>query len=181
MQRSSSTTCRTSFLTASLALALATSACSTAYVPQRNGKVAMTMEGGQIGYERNGRFHSHGIFGGGLVDAVRGVPAAESAAKTHQSRTVWGFVATVGGFVCSSTALVYAVENSNRSESQSNNAGLVSLGCIAATALGLGLVISAVPYRFDAINIFNDSVQPVGPVHMPGQAPPMTQRPPGTY
>ena len=180
MPRFSSTNSRTPFLTASLALALATAACSTGYVPQRNGKLAMVMEGGQVGYARNGRFHSHGIFGGGLVDAVRGVPAAESAANTHRSRNGWGFVAMVGGLVCSSVALGYAIDQAD-SDAQSNSAGLLSLGCLGATALGLGLVISAVPYRLDAINIFNDSVQPVGPVHMPGQAPPMTQRPPGTY
>lgn len=45
--------------------------------------------------------------------------------------------------------------------------------------IGAGLLISGLPYRFDAVNIFNDSVQPTGPVYMPGQAPPMVQRPPG--
>tara|TARA_R110002096_G_scaffold435826_2_gene663519 strand:- start:34473 stop:35018 length:546 start_codon:yes stop_codon:yes gene_type:complete len=179
---------RTSFLSASLAASLAASACSTGYVPKRNGKLAVVMQGGQVGYERDGRFHSHGVFGGGLVDAVRGVPAAESAAEAHQSRTAWGFVSTIGGMVCSSVAFGYAIEESEN-RSSSSNAGLLALGCLGASALGLGLIISAVPYRFDAVNIFNDSVQPTGPVYMPGQAPPLVgppvqrpmQRPPGSY
>ena len=179
---------RTSLLSASLTVALAASACSTGYVPKRNGMVANVMQGGQMGYERDGKFHSHGFFGGGLVEAVRGVPAAESAAETHQSRTAWGFVSSIGGLVCSSVAFGYAVENS-RDESSSNNAGLIALGCLGASALGFGLIISAVPYRLDAVNIFNDTVHERGPVYMPGQAPPLVrppvqqpmQRPPGSY
>ncbi len=135
-----------------------------------------------MGYERNGRFHSHGLLGGGLVDAVRGVPAAESAAKTHRSRSGWGLVSIVGGLVCSTAALSYAIGESYEEEgSGSDQAAIVSLACLGVTMVGTGLVISAVPYRFDAVNIFNDSVQPTGPVYLPGQAPPVVQQPPGSY
>jgi len=141
------------------------------------------MKAGQIGYERDGRFHSHGLFGGGLVDAVRGVPAAEAAANTHYSRTGWGFASMLGGLVCSTVALSYSLSESFVSDngSGSDEAAIISLGCLGVTLLGSGLLISGLPYRFDAVNIFNDAVQPTGPVYMPGQAPPMIQRPPGSY
>jgi hypothetical protein len=132
----------------------------------------MVMQDGAIAYARDGHVHKHGFLGGGLVDAVRGVPEAERAARTFRSRMGWGLAGVFGGLVCSTVALAYSADASyENNNSQAEKASLTSLACLGLTVVGGGIAISGAPYQHDAINIFNDSVQPVGPVYLPGQAP----------
>ncbi len=157
----------------SLAAGLA-SACSSSYIPrQQQGRIAIAMKSGQFAYHREGRVYEHGFMGGGLVDAVRGVPRAESAANQYHKRSIWGLVGVIAGTLCTSTALAVAIDNPGKESS----ALTTSLLCLGVTLAGAGVAISAVPYQYDAINLFNDAYPPTGPVYLPGQAP----RPPGRY
>lgn len=156
-------------LAATLALSYPMSACSSGYTPRQTGRIAIVMQDGNQAYARDGRVHQHGLLGGGLVDAVHGVPQAEEAARTYRRRVGWGLVSMVGGAVCSSVALAFTIDQD--SGESSDLAAATSIACLGLMGLGAGLAISGVTYQHDAVNIFNDSVTPVGPVALPGQAP----------
>lgn len=150
--------------------ALAVAACSSNYVPQTRGRVAVIMDGGSQAYVRDGRVIEHGILGGGLSDAVHGHPAAMAAANEYQDRIMWGLLGMFGGLACSVGGMSYAISNTGSNDSDisaDSERGLwIALGCTVVMLAGAGYLASAEPYRWDAINIFNDS--PPAPVHLPG-------------
>jgi hypothetical protein len=149
--------------------ALLASGCSSSYTPRAGRRLSIVLSGGQIAYVRDGRMIEHGILGGGLVDAVEGVPQAEEAARIYHRRTVGGFLVGIGGILCSSLAFGRAVSVAEGDHDASTEL-TVSLGCFAASMAGFAYMGSGAPYLYDAINIYNDSVDaPTGP---PGSAPP---------
>lgn len=149
---------------------LAVVACSSNYLPQSRGRVAVVMRGGGQAYVRDGRVIEHGLLGGGLADAVHGHPGAMVAANEYQDRIKWGLLGMFGGLACSIGGMTYAlskVEGNESELSSSSERGLwIALGCAVVMIAGAGYLGSAEPYRWDAINIFNDSPPP--PAHMPG-------------
>jgi len=70
------------------------------------------------------------------------------------------------------------VEAGNNSNTSSNNNValplVVTLGGLVAIMVGAGYTASAEPYRWDAINLFNDA-----PAMAPGASPPPGSSPPG--
>jgi hypothetical protein len=142
-----------------LVILLAVAACSSSYIPQTRGRVAMIMQHGGPAYVRDGEIIRHGFLGSGLVRAVAGNPGAEHAAHEYRSRLGWGLFYGLGGLVCSTVSMVVAIDSAVDSES---GAGVptgvwVSLGCLVASFAGFGYLATAEPYRYDAINIFNDT------------------------
>jgi hypothetical protein len=131
------------------------------------------MDGGQLAYQRDGQVYTHGLFGGGLVEAVQGVPAAEDAARSFRRRMAGGFVMLFGGLVCSMVALEVAFERSADDESERPLA--VSGGCLLVGLTGGVVLGSAAPYQWDAINLFNDAVEPAAPAPPPASGPPGAQ------
>ncbi len=156
---------------AAVAAILVAAACSTSYVPRSGRRIAVVMDGGQLAYQRDGQVYTHGLFGGGLVDAVQGVPAAEEAARSFRRRMASGFVMLFGGLVCSMVALEVAFERSADDESERPLA--VSGGCLLVGLTGGVVLGSAAPYQWDAINLFNDAVEPAAPP--PASGPPGAQ------
>ncbi|MEO8701127.1 MAG: hypothetical protein ABI867_13845 [Kofleriaceae bacterium] len=152
-----------------VAAAIAAIGCSTHYTPRTPNRIAVVMDAGKPAYMRDGILYPHGLLGGGLVDAVAGNPGAEDAANEYRSRVGTGLVVGLLGLGCltvaSSIALANAVEEGNQSN---RTTGWVALGCAIATIAGMSYGISAEPYRWDAVNIFNDT-----------QAPPQLPGPPG--
>ncbi len=145
-------------------------ACSTAYVPRPGRRLSVVMTGGQLAYQRDGRVIPHGFLGGGLIESVSGVPAAEGAARTYRRRVAAGGLMLVGGLVCSFVALGVAFERSADEESGPPLA--VSGGCLLAGLTG-GIVLgSAAPYQWDAINLYNDAVETAVPLPAPAGGPP---------
>jgi hypothetical protein len=139
-------------------------ACSSNYVPQARGRVAVTIQGGTIVYMRDGQAHPHGILGSGLEDAVAGQRGAEQAAHEYHERLRNGLVATVVGALCIPATLGYALISSADQQSSLSNrgleiAGLVTVGCMAVLVAGSMYAASAEPYRWDAINQFNDAAE----------------------
>ena len=131
-------------------------ACSTHYVPQRPGHVAVTMDSGQITYVRDGQSYHHGVFGTGLESAVVGSPAAMSAAHEYTFRQKTGFVAVMLGLVAECGGATWTLVEA----SKDRNAAVpltVMLGGVVATIFGGLYIASAEPYRWDAINLFNDA------------------------
>jgi hypothetical protein len=143
---------------------LALTACSSNYIPQQRGRVAVIMQTGGQAYVRDGKIIEHGLLGGGLADAVHGNPAAMEAANEYQDRIKFGLLGLFGGLACSVGGLAYAISESNPDDSSPSDAserGLwISLGCLGVMIAGTAYLASAEPYRWDAINIFNDTPPP---------------------
>ena len=154
-----------------LAAVATLAACSTNYTPRSPGRVFVTMDGGQPTYVRDGVSHRHGFLGSGLQRAVRGNIAAEAAADEYHDRLRDGLLVMLLGGTCATTALVWGVSDASGSETNHDRAAtkmLVALGCSVLMMGGAFYTASAEPYRWDAINIFNDS----GPPVYPGYGPP---------
>ena len=169
----------TSMRTIALTTVLALTACSSNYIPQQRGRVAVIMQTGGQAYVRDGQVIEHGLFGGGLSEAVQGNPAAMAAANEYQDRIKYGLLGVFGGLACGVGGIAYAVAKAEPSDGNELNsrseAGLwVSLGCLVVMVVGTGYLASAEPYRWDAINIFNDTPPPM---QLPG-APGYGFRPP---
>jgi hypothetical protein len=156
--------------TIALTTVLALTACSSNYIPQSRGRVSVIMQTGGQAYVRDGKIIEHGILGGGLSDAVQGNPAAMEAANEYQDRIKFGLLGMFGGLACSVGGLAYAISKSDPNDSSTDAAterGLwISLGCLVVMMAGTGYLASAEPYRWDAINIFNDTPPP--PMQLPG-------------
>jgi hypothetical protein len=89
---------------------------------------------------------------------------------------VGGFVLGMGGFLCSTIALGSAAAADLDGEGAGTELG-VSLGCLAAGMVGFGLMASGMPYMYDAINMYNDSVEG-SPAYAPAPGPPGSAFPP---
>ena len=156
--------------TIALTTVLAVTACSSNYIPQSRGRVSVIMQTGAQAYVRDGKVIEHGLLGGGLGEAVEGNPAAMSAANEYQDRIKFGLLGVFGGLACSIGGMAYAISKAEPNEGDLNGkseAGLwVSLGCLVVMFVGTGYLASAEPYRWDAINIFNDTPPP--PMQLPG-------------
>jgi len=146
---------------------LALTACSSQYTPQARGRVAVTMRAGAQAYVRDGKVYEHGILGGGLVEAVEGNPAATRAAHEYRDRMTTGLVGVLGGLACSLGGMVYATSqldsNGDNVDGNAERGLWIALGCTVVMIVGAGYLATAEPYRWDAINIFNDTPPPTLP------------------
>ena len=161
------------------ALVFALAACSSGYRPRAPGRVAVILDSGAPAYVRDGEVHKHGLMGGGLLWAVRGNPEAERAAHEYRSRISTGLLVGLGGLACSLVSVGFMVNSLTESDDDTAaTAGLVAAGCSVLTFGGLIYTATAEPYRWDAINIYNDGVNlaPV-PVPMPSGPPGMSAIP----
>ena len=165
----------------SLALICLVTACSSSYTPQSRNRVSVMMQSGAPVYVRDGKVYEHGFLGGGLEEVVRGNVAAEHAADEYTGRLKLGLVGTLGGLACMIAGTSYAASRIDYDDSDSDNAETalwVALGCSVVTIVSAFYLASAEPYRWDAINLFNDAPPPPGPMMYPppapGWAPPRT-------
>jgi hypothetical protein len=143
--------------------------CSSHYIPHSRGRVAMIMQNGAPAYIRDGEVHPHGFFGGGLQEAVRGNPGAEADAAEYHDRMRDGFLAAILGSVCLPVSVGYLAANSIDEQPNQTNQNIAvgaALGCTALIFGGLFYSVSAEPYRWDAINRFNDT-EPQQPIQGP--------------
>ena len=157
---------------------LVCTACSSSYTPQSRGRVSVMMEGGSIVYVRDGKTYEHGLLGGGLEDAVQGNAAAEEAAGEYSGRLTLGLIGILGGLGCMIGTTTYAARQvDNDDDDSAKNALFFALGCSAVTIVASIYLASAEPYRWDAINLFNDAPPPApmyGPPPARGWGPPRT-------
>lgn len=159
-------------------VALVTGACSSSYMPRARNHVAIVMRGGAQAYVRDGKTFSAGLLGGGLADAVAGDPQAVAAANEFSSRLKTGLLVTLGGLACSIVSAGLAARKLDNDPYGEGNQGAppelwISLGCLVASFGGLGYMVTAEPYRWDAINIYNDNADartstPIYPAGPPG-------------
>jgi hypothetical protein len=155
-------------------------ACSSNYMPRSRGRVAVMMQNGVPTYVRDGQPHPHGWFGSGLTEAVAGNRLAEQAAAEYHDRLVDGVLMTTVGALCMPTALTYALvegeEGGSLSRSSAEIVGGVAIGCTVLLIAGAAYAATAEPYRWDAINLFNDGAD-FGPPTASAQLLPRTAPP----
>lgn len=143
-----------------LASAMALSGCATTYTPRPGPRLSVVMEDGKLAYARDGKTFESGMFGGGLVEAVEGVPEAEERARSFRNRNTSGFAATLAGLglVIGGAAVTVEGIHSDRSNRQQLGLGLL-LGGLALEIIGSAIMASAPPHQLDAINIYNDAIE----------------------
>src|SRR5690349_1363664 len=137
---------------------LVLAACSSSYTPRSQRRLSLVMSGGQLAAVKDGREVDLGLFGGGLEEAVRGVPQAEEAAATFHSRMVGGFLGGMAGFVCSSIAFGAAAEADLNDEDPDTELA-VGLTCLGGAFVAFMVMASGPAYMYDAVNIYNDAVE----------------------
>jgi len=169
------------------------SACSSHYKPARSPRVSVVMQGGNVAYERDGETHSIGFMGNGLVEAVEDDPEAREAAETFRARAITGVSLMIVGTACLLGGMVLAIGDIDRQQEDRTNgrtaaeAGLVTCG-IGGLIGGSVVLLTAQPYQYDAVNIYNDNVDqrrmwyppppPWTPQVVPAPQPPQPAAPP---
>jgi hypothetical protein len=139
--------------------------CSSSYMPQARGKVGIILKDGKPAYVRDGQVYEHGVLGGGLVEAVQGNPRAEQAAHEYRSRMGTGILIGIGGLVCMTVTTAVGISRLDLGPGTTSNSHdgeaylLGALACGVAGMVGFGYAITAEPYRWDAINMFNDDAE----------------------
>lgn len=147
------------------ALSLANAGCfSSPRPPPPSPRIAEISDHGRLKFVRDGKVIDGGMFGGGLVEAVRGNPDAEQSARTYARRNAAGrSIMTVSAAVAL-TAILAFYDSDSDSWSILAPAGNVIVGCsIVGFWSGLVLYRNAQTYRYDAINIYNSSVDTSAP------------------
>jgi hypothetical protein len=139
---------------------IALAACSTNYMPQSRGHVSVVMVDGQVQYVRDGRSYPHGFLGNGLVDAVRGERAAEQAATEYHERIRDGVIGVLVGAGCMLAGTTLLVRDLSLGDQQDRTREQIEavavLGCSVLMMGSSFYAATAEPYRWDAINLFND-------------------------
>lgn len=155
--------------TAIVALAaLVFGGCSSHYMPRSHGRVAVTMIDGKPVYIRDGNLYEHGLLGGGLIQAVAGNRAAEAAATEYHEHMRDGLLEMLLGTAAMVGGMTYAAVEAAQSPDQRNpkiDAAplIVGLAGMAVMLYGAGELASAEPFRWDAINLFNDAPDSASP------------------
>jgi len=149
-----------------------TQACTSSYEPARSPRIATVMDGGQPTFVKDGQHFGSQVWGTGLVDAVEGNPRAEHHARVGRNLIAGGFALSIVGLATEIGGLVVAVHDQDQSPGHSSASGLaVGLivgGLVAALAGGV-MIGAGQPHIYDAINIYNDSLEaspttaPLGP------------------
>jgi hypothetical protein len=122
---------------------------------------------GNPAYVRDGKVYEGGIFGGDIVEAVRGNPEAESHARAYKNGMIGGFLSTLAGGASMIGGLtLFALGSQSDTLGRDHNP-------TEQTAGGLVLMLNAQPRMWDAINVYNDGI-PMGPT-------PYGYPPPGAY
>lgn len=154
------------------------SGCSTTFTPS-GPHLAIVVDGGSVAYARDGHVYPHGFFGGGLRDAVSGVPAAEEAAASYQRDLIGGAVGSGISSACLITSLTVGFSQiDDRTPDPAANAAILGgLVCgLVALGVAIGFTVSAPSHHYDAINLYNDAVD--RRLREPKPPPPLVTPPP---
>lgn len=134
---------------------LYTTAGCTSYVPRPSSSIRMVMDGGSSQFVKNGAVIQKGALGGSLIEAMKDVPAAQQHARTYRAMNIAGFtVYGVGLLGMVIGGLIWPV-----SKNYTVPVALIGSGG-GLGVIGLGVVAGSGPQLLDAINLYNDSIEP---------------------
>jgi hypothetical protein len=130
-------------------------------MPVNSPRVSMVQEGGTVAFVRDGTKYDGGLFGGQVEEAVRGNRAAEEQAREYKNRTMGGLALLLLGAIGLFGGADLTLQETPGGTAKYGVGGPVAMGAgLVAYAIGLGLLLSAPPHLFDAINIYNDGLLP---------------------
>jgi len=133
--------------------------CSSRYEPARSPRIVTVMDAGTPTFVKDGERIGAVGFGGGLADAVRGNPRAEHEARVGHNLVVGGFVLDIAGLA----TLIGAEAALAQQRATDRPTGLpvgLALGGAAAIITGSILLIAGQPHIYDAVNLYNDGIDP---------------------
>src|SRR5450755_443723 len=130
--------------------------CSSSYQPARSPRIVTVIDGGGQVFVKDGINYGGPLFGGGVVEAVRGNPRAEAEARTGRNLTIAGFVVDMAGLGSDIAGLATIKPNSSNSDN-TLSLGLI-LGGLVGVTVGSVLLLAGPPHTYDAINIYNDGL-----------------------
>ena len=133
--------------------------CSSSYEPAKSPRIALVMDSGTPQFAKDGQHSGNLAFGTGLVDAVRGNPRAEAEARTGRNLAIGGFILDLTGVVCATSGLVLLGGRDRPNQHREAAAGL-AIGGLVAVTVGTVLLLNSQPHIYDAVNIYNDGLQP---------------------
>ena len=144
--------------------------CTSSYEPAKSPRIATVVAGGQPTFVKDGVQFGSQVWGTGLVDAVHGNPRAEHHARVGRNLIAGGFVLGLVGLGSEIGGLVVAVHDNNQPNGEASPLAIgLIIGGLATALTGSALIMAGQPHLYDAINIYNDSVDvrptapPVGP------------------
>ena len=140
----------------SVALLPIVQGCSSSYQPARSPRIVTVIDGGSPVFVKDGTSYGGPLFGGGVVDAVRGNPRAEAEARAGRNLTIAGFVVDMAGLGSDIAGLATIKPNSSNSDN-TLSLGLI-LGGLVGVTVGSVLLLAGPPHTYDAINIYNDGL-----------------------
>ncbi len=136
--------------------ALLTSACATSYYPN-SPRVAVVRGEFQRGLVKNGQYYPGGWFGGNVVEAVRGVPSAESHAETYVGLSTAGSLCIIGGEAFGVAASVVSATAHPGDVKNDTQLGLIIASGVSFVT-GIVLHLMSESHLYDAANIYNDEM-----------------------
>jgi hypothetical protein len=136
--------------------------CSSSYEPAKSPRIVTVVEGGQPTFVKDGERLGPTQFGGGLEDAVRGNPRAEHQARVGRTLTVGGLVVGVAGLgaIVGGAVLVAQDGASTGPAEHSTAASALLLSGAAVLLAGSVMMLCGQPHLYDAVNIYNDGLEP---------------------
>ena len=144
-------------LSSLIVLVVLLTSCMTSYEPRVSPRIATVIEGGSPMLLKDGQRYRLGPFGGELEEAVAPHPVAMDHAAAFRNQLIGGFALSLAGIVpIGIGAGMFANASASHQDSAVPIAVLTS--GLLAYAVGLGLIVSAQPHMYDAINIYNDWV-----------------------
>jgi hypothetical protein len=137
--------------------------CSSSYEPARSPRIAVVAEGSGPVVVKDGQ-HYGSLMLGGVVDAAQGNARAEREARVGRNLAIGGLVFDLAGLGSTTAAIVVQAQRNRPSDPQPSAAatGLLIGGLVGVT-VGTILLLSSPPHTYDAITIYNDSLDPPPP------------------
>jgi hypothetical protein len=123
------------------------------------------MQGGTPVYIREGRVFPGGGFGGDLREAVQGNAEAERYAKSYRTNMIAGVTTALGGVASAIVGGILYAQSSARPDNERDGTvegvgATMAVGGVVAYVAGMVLMLNAQPHLWDAVNSYNDSVDP---------------------
>jgi hypothetical protein len=154
-----------------------TAGCSSSYEPARSPRIVTVVEGGQPTFVKNGERIGGPAFGSGLADAVASNPEAERQATIGRNLVLGGFVLDLVGLGSVIGGTVVLAKDSTHDQPSTAGTALL-LGGVAAALAGSVLILCGQPHIYDAVNIYNDGLEPRAARTPPAPLAPASTPPP---
>jgi hypothetical protein len=138
--------------------------CSSSYMPAASPRVTLIQDSGHWSYLRDGKYYSGAIFSGGLEKAVEGNPQAEEYARQYTTGMAWGFglvLTALAGAITGAAVQINDDQHLQPGQTTIPPMGLVILGgSLVVDIVGALIAANAAPHMADAINAYNDGLEP---------------------